>query len=164
MKSIIIFRHGKSDWTADFTSDHDRPLAPRGVKSAQIMGKYLSSLDEVPDLVITSSALRAKTTAEIAMEFGHWKSTLIIEPKIYGGSCDFLLQLVQKQMESVNRICLVGHEPVFSLFISKLTGKNIFHFPTASMAKIDYEVNSWKKIKLGEGILDWLQSPKDIQD
>ncbi|SVD23980.1 uncharacterized protein METZ01_LOCUS376834, partial [marine metagenome] len=56
MRSVIMFRHGKSDWDADYGPDHDRPLAKRGIKAAKKMGKYLAGLDQVPHIVVSSTA------------------------------------------------------------------------------------------------------------
>ena len=67
MKSIIIFRHGKSDWDATYDRDHDRPLSKRGSKAAIKMGKYLDKINQIPDQVISSSATRTKNTAELFM-------------------------------------------------------------------------------------------------
>ena len=72
-KSVIIFRHGKSDWDAAFDSDHNRPVSKRGKKDAKKMGKYLNRIEQDPDLTISSTALRARDTAKLAMEYGKWK-------------------------------------------------------------------------------------------
>ena len=70
MKTLILFRHGKSDWDSEEPSDHDRPLAKRGRKAAKAMGKFLALAGQVPDSAVTSSAVRARSTLEIAMEAG----------------------------------------------------------------------------------------------
>ncbi len=68
MKTLLLMRHAKSDWDADYESDHDRPLNDRGLKSARLMGRVLADEGLVPDLIISSTALRARTTAELATE------------------------------------------------------------------------------------------------
>ena len=161
MLSIIIFRHGKSDWDAIYDKDHNRPLSKRGIKAAKKMGNYLKQINQVPDVVISSSAIRAKNTAELAMNSGDWKSIFYIEPRIYGGSSEELLSIVQKINRKIKTVCLVGHEPICSSFISLCT----FHsqrFTTASMAKIDFEFKEWSEIYFGKGILNWIKSPKEI--
>ena len=161
MLSIIIFRHGKSDWDAIYDKDHNRPLSKRGIKAAKKMGNYLKQINQVPDVVISSSAIRAKNTAELAMNYGDWKSIFYIEPRIYGGSSEELLNIVQKINKKIKTVCLVGHEPICSSFISLCT----FHsqrFTTASMAKIDFEFKEWSEINFGKGILNWIKSPKEI--
>jgi len=161
MKSIIIFRHGKSDWGATYDRDHDRPLSKRGFKAAIKMGQYLDKINQIPDQVISSSATRTKDTAELAIKHGNWNSKYSIESKIYGGSSETLLKLVNLLDNEVNSICLVGHEPTCSSFISLCT----FHsqrFTTASMAKINFKSEVWNKIEFGDGTLDWIKAPKDL--
>ena len=161
MKSIIIFRHGKSDWDATYGRDHDRPLSKRGFKAAIKMGKYLNTINQIPDQVISSSATRTKNTAELAIKHGNWNSKYSIESKIYGGSSETLLELGHLLDNEVNSICLVGHEPTCSSFISLCT----FHsqrFTTASMAKINFKYETWNKIEFGAGTLDWIKSPKEL--
>ena len=78
MKSIILFRHAKSDWNAIYSSDHQRPINQRGIKASKLMGSYLAKINEIPDLIISSSALRALQTMENAIwqESGNLKSPL----------------------------------------------------------------------------------------
>ena len=161
MLSIIIFRHGKSDWDAIYDMDHNRPLSKRGYKAAKIMGRYLKKIDQIPDKVISSSATRAKDTAELAIRYGKWSSKLSIESKIYGGSSETLLDIIHHLDKKTKSVCLVGHEPTCSSFISLCT----FHsqrFTTASMAKINFRADKWNKIEFGRGRLEWVKSPKEI--
>ncbi len=162
MKSVILFRHGKSDWDAVYNTDHNRPLAKRGIKAAKRMGKYLADLDQMPDLVISSPAVRAKTTVQLAMETGEWSSEFKLDRSIYGGASGTLLDLLYNINESVGVACLVGHEPTFSSFISNCTNSGWIRFPTASMARLDFEVSAWKEIRFGQGTLAWLTRPKEL--
>ena len=162
MKSVILFRHGKSDWDAVYNTDHNRPLAKRGIKAAKRMGKYLADLDQMPDLVISSPAVRAKTTVQLAMETGEWSSEFKLDRSIYGGASGTLLDLLYNINDSVGVACLVGHEPTFSSFISNCTNSGWIRFPTASMARLDFEVSAWKEIRFGQGTLAWLTRPKEL--
>ena len=162
MKSVILFRHGKSDWDAVYNTDHNRPLAKRGIKAAKRMGKYLAELDQMPDLVISSTAVRAKTTVQLAMESGEWSSEFKLDRSIYGGSSGTLLDLLYNINDSMGVACLVGHEPTFSSFISNCTNSGWIRFPTASMARLDFEVSAWKEIRFGQGTLAWLTRPKEL--
>ena len=63
MKNLMIMRHGKSDWDAGVLGDHDRPLANRGIVSAERMGEVIRDLGIIPGLVISSTAVRARATA-----------------------------------------------------------------------------------------------------
>ena len=79
MKSIIFFRHGKSDWYADYDVDHNRPLAKRGIKAAKKMGIFLSELGQLPDIAVSSTAIRAKTTVGLAMD---WNPLFTEDPRM----------------------------------------------------------------------------------
>ena len=159
--SIIIFRHGKSDWNAIYGKDHDRPLSKRGIKASKKMGIFLKKKDQIPDIVISSSAVRAKTTAELAIKAGNWSSNFYIDEKIYGRSSDYLLELAKLIDDKHQSICFIGHEPTCSSFISQCTFYSA-RFKTASMAKINFFSKSWGEIKFGKGTLDWIISPKEI--
>jgi len=161
MKSIIIFRHGKSDWDAIYDRDHDRPLSKRGFKAAIKMGKYLDKINQIPNQVISSSATRTQSTAKLAIKYGNWNSKYSIDSKIYGGSSETLLELIHRLDNEISSVCFVGHEPTCSSFISLCT----FHsqrFTTASMAKINFKSDKWNKIEFGNGTLEWIKSPKEL--
>tara|TARA_Y100001970_G_C13649750_1_gene562988 strand:- start:62 stop:559 length:498 start_codon:yes stop_codon:yes gene_type:complete len=162
LRYIILFRHGKSDWNVNYGCDHDRPVSKRGIKAAKKMGRYLSNIDQVPELIISSTALRALNTAEIAINAGKWSSDLVLEKKIYESSVETLKNIISKQNDKYNSICLVGHEPTFSSFIERCNNSIWSRFPTASMARINFSINSWYDIDLKLGSLVWLIRPKEL--
>ena len=162
MKTVIIFRHGKANWDKEFSNDHDKTLAPRGIKDAKKMGEYLSQNNDIPDLVISSTAIRAKSTANLAMEAGNWTCPISLNEIIYTGSTNDLLTIVQKQDETLNAICIVGHEPKLSNFVDLSTNNKHTKFPTGSMAKIDFEISKWGFVEFGLGKLNWLINPKEL--
>ena len=161
MKCIILFRHGRSE-SGHFGPDHDRPLASSGISDVKKMGLYLSNINQLPDLVISSTALRAKTTAVTAIDEGKWPCAIEFDSNIYGGDPFFLLSLTKGQDNSYSSICIVGHEPNFSNFIAQLTGDAHKSFSKGSMAKIDFYVEKWENITTGTGRLVWIVQPKDI--
>ncbi len=163
LKSIFIFRHGKSDWKADYSADHERPVAARGRRAARLMGRLLRYTSQIPDLVITSSAVRARTTADLAVEAGEWPVTLHVEPSLYGADTSTVLALIRAQPESLESVMLVGHEPTCSACAGLLSGGSDVRFPTAAMARIDFTIDSWPQIRPGSGQLIWLLPPKVVK-
>jgi len=163
MKSVILFRHGKSDWNASYDKDHDRPLNERGVDASKKMGQFLKGMSQIPDLIISSTAVRAKTTAQLAIENANWSSKFVLESGIYGGSPEYLLELIHIQDDEHSSLCLVGHEPNFSSFISKATNKNYINFTTANMAKVNFNVDLWTQVQFFNGELEWHQQPKKLE-
>ena len=160
MKSVIILRHAQAALTTSI--DHNRILTVQGQEDSSKVGKYILDINSIPDLVITSSAIRALSTAENAISGGKWNSKLIIDSKIYGGSPDYLLSLLADQDNKYESICLVGHEPNFSNFIYKSTNKYVA-LKTCSIGIMNFNINKWEDINLGNGILSWLINPESLK-
>ena len=160
MKSVYLFRHGESDLDSSVQYDYQRPLAKGGIYQAKQMGKVLSQKKSIPDLVISSFAKRALDTINYAMNEADWSSDFKVEKEIYGGSPAYLLELLHQQNNKYKSICLVGHEPNFSSFVSKSTASSYVKFPTAGIVKIDFDVNRWDDIVFGFGQLDFFLNPE----
>lgn len=158
-KKIILYRHGKSDWAAPYGSDHDRPLAQRGVESAQTMGKLLKKHGQIPALAITSTAIRAKTTLEVSMLAGKWKCDVTEDKTLYYGSAEEIFESIRSILDKYSSVILVGHEPKCSTLTNLMTGGGNVIFKTATMARIDFNVEKWEEVRLGEGELRWLWKP-----
>lgn len=161
MKKLFFFRHAKSDWKADFGHDHERPINERGRNDARRMGRFLAEIDSQPEHVVTSSALRARTTLELAMEEGGWADVPVdVADDLYEASVQDVLRVVQNQSDAYDRLLLVGHEPTWSSMIGRLVGQANVKMSTASIARVDFEVPSWKAVSFGSGRLRWLVPPK----
>ena len=163
MKRILVLRHAKSDWAAEFGEDRDRPLASRGRAAAQTIGRYLQRIDEVPDRVISSPAVRAVTTVELAKEHGDWTCPVELEPDFYGGDSGALLTRLQRSDDAEHAILLVGHEPTCSEFVGRMIGGARVRFPTAALARIDCDVPCWSEVDYDVGRLIWQVVPRALE-
>lgn len=159
MLQLVLMRHAKSDWEASHGSYHDRPLAERGVRSARIMGRLLTSSDQAPDLIVSSSAVRAMRTAALAAEAGGWDCHLVEERKIYGGGPDAVLTAVAKHGGQTQRVMVVGHEPTWSILVSDLVGARV-EMKTASVAGVGLLIDEWGSLEHASGWLDYLLHPR----
>lgn len=160
MKSILLFRHGKSDWKADYGEDHERPLAKRGRKAAKAMGRFLSAIDFVPDSIVSSTAVRTRQTLERATGSGNWKATIRFTENLYLASPSAVLSEIHAEPDATERLMLVGHEPTCSNLTSLLIGGGDVRFPTAAMVRIDLDVHHWKDVRPNDGLLIWLVPPR----
>lgn len=160
MKRIYLLRHAKSDWEADYEADHERPLNKRGRGAAQQMGRFLTVVGQTPDLVVTSSAVRAADTVELAMSAGSWSCPVEVTRDLYASSPSAVMHLVQTFAGSHDRLLLVGHEPTWSELASALIGGGHVKLPTAALARIDFDVEGWAEVEFGAGILTWVVTPK----
>jgi phosphohistidine phosphatase len=159
-KRLILFRHGKSDWNADFSQDHERPVAERGVRAATAMGKLLAAVGSVPESVVSSSAVRARTTLELAMEAGAWQCPTRMTDDLYEATLEQVLAVVNQESDTHQSLMLVGHEPTWSELTAHLTGGGKVRFPTAALACIEFDVTHWQQVTAGRGMLLWLLPPK----
>ena len=168
MKTITLLRHGKSDWSAPFSTDYDRPLKTRGRKDAARMGRYMLSLDLVPELIVSSPARRAHDTAELfAMDFD---GELEWEGAIYGATAGELISIIRRISDSFDHIALVGHNPGFEELCGRLISDDPYapawdiHMPTAAVAQVVLDVVSWRDVQAGSGQLQWLTTPRDVKE
>jgi phosphohistidine phosphatase len=162
LKSVILFRHSKAVYPTKSVDDYERPLTEEGIEIAKKMGIYLSDIKIVPDLIISSSALRAKRTAILAKDSGQWNSEFKLEKRVYGGNFNFIINLLSNQSNNLDTICITGHEPHLSSFICKVSNENYLEFPVASIAKIDFMIDDWNNISFNNAIIDKIIKYRDI--
>lgn len=149
MKTLILIRHAKSDWSQQL-SDHDRPLNTRGTSDAPDMGQRLRQrleADEVViDQILSSSACRAKTTAElIAKQLQPVDEPIRIEPKLYASSPSNWLHIIQSLPNGDDCVLMIGHNPEISTVVSKLAG-SYQEMATGTVAQFSFDIKNWKDI------------------
>ncbi len=163
MKRLLIMRHGKSDWSRGGLTDHDRPLNPRGTKAAKTMGRVLAHLDATPDHIITSSAVRAATTARLAMEAGDWGATIEETRELYGTSVEGALRVAAGAPTTADSLMLVGHEPTWGGLVAHLSGGTV-QVKTATVVAIDCYAYDWPDLLMTAGELAFVLQPRLFTD
>ena len=158
MKTLFLIRHAKSSWDDPALPDKDRPLGNRGRRDARKMGKRLAKRDVKPDLILSSPARRALTTAEIiAKKLDYKRKNIVVEDRLYSGAVHDLLNVVQKLGDKLERVMLFGHNPELTEFAHRLSSE-ITHMPTCAVAKFPFKAKSWSHIdnaKLAKVALDY---------
>lgn len=162
MRTLLVFRHGKSDWDGDHDSDHERPLNDRGVRSARLMGRVLSARGIEPDAMISSTAVRAHTTAELAREAGGWRAGVTLEPRLYDSSPGEALS-VAAGAPDLERVMLVGHQPTWSQLVLLVSGSEA-ELKTADVAVIEADIATWADLEPGCGGLGEILRSRDFLD
>lgn len=163
MKRLIVLRHAKSDWNAEYGSDHDRPLNRRGVTAARTVGSVLTRWSEQPDVAITSSAVRARTTLELAAEAGGWETRVRTSPDLYGTSAQGALAVASGTPPTVERLMLVGHQPAWGSLVMVLTGGAV-EMKTATAVAIDVLAGSWADLTKARGSIAYILQPRLFTD
>lgn len=151
-KTIMIMRHGKSDWQSSYENDFQRPLNKRGKKSSKLIGQFLSSINQLPEAIFCSSAVRAKTTVELAMDSGGWTCAAEYTMKLYEPNTEEVLVYIRAIDDCFSRVMLVGHEPWCSEVLQKLTGAAV-KYPTATVAVIELNIDKWSQAFSNSGYL-----------
>ncbi len=161
MKTVLVLRHAKSDWKADYVGDHDRPLALRGRKASARIGRFLARVGPVPDLTICSTAVRTRETLERVMRAGDFPSLDVrYDQSLYMATYDQMKSCISAVPDEIGTVMVVGHEPTTSLFAGQLIGGASLRFPTAALARIDLNVSHWSSCRTGVGTLEWFVIPR----
>ncbi len=164
MKTLYILRHAKSSWDFKELSDHDRPLNKRGRNDAQLMGQELSGRDVNPALIISSSAVRALTTAAlVGKELNYDANDIVVNDKIYGADKRQLLEVVHEAPAEVDSIMLIGHNEPISEFANMLSPEDIASLPTTGIVALSFECDNWSEISKENASLLFYDFPKNYK-
>jgi phosphohistidine phosphatase len=110
MHQLHLLRHAKSSWDDDI-DDHARPLNKRGREAARLIGEILPRAIGGLDLVLCSSALRTRETAELALAGLSKSPKIVFEDDLYLAGAAKLMERLQQLDESVDSVMVIGHNP-----------------------------------------------------
>src|SRR4030095_166750 len=162
MKTLFLLRHAKSSWKDDALSDFDRPLKNRGLGDAQLIGKLIRQREIPLDLVISSSAERARQTTQLVLMSADRQVETRFDERLYEAGMRRLLTLISRLDNQANAVMLVGHNPGFEELLKTLTGEE-HGMRTAALAGIEFEVDDWSQVKARTGKLTLLLTPKELK-
>lgn len=161
MKTLVLIRHAKSSWKEDSLPDAERPLNNRGKRDAPFMGKLLRDRDIVPDLIISSPAVRAMTTAEyIAAETRYCIENIIAPASLYLAEPADILTVLEAVDDALGTVFVVGHNPGISNLAALLSSTPVEPLPTCGIACLQMPAGSWKDIRRAQGELVFLERAK----
>lgn len=160
MKTLYLVRHAKSSWKNPDLSDKERPLNKRGIRDAPFMGVKLKEMKLLPELIISSDAVRAKKTAyAIAKEIDYDKDNIVLTDEIYEASTMELLTIIKELNQEFKSIMMFGHNPALTGLHNYLTKHYIDNIPTCGITAIRFE-NQWADINERSGNFLFFIFPK----
>ncbi|MDA1142302.1 MAG: histidine phosphatase family protein [Planctomycetota bacterium] len=159
MKTLLVLRHAKSSWDHP-GPDHDRPLMKRGRRAAQHIAEEIRERDLLPDVIISSTAKRARKTARIIQETSGCRAEIIKTGDLYFEDIGIQIHVVTSADDIYKRIMIVGHNPSSEGIVHKLSGESIV-MATATLAVIDFDVHSWSEISQGK--LRLVLRPRELE-
>ena len=166
MRTLLLLRHAKSSWKHSGLSDHDRPLNKRGRRDAPKVGRLLKQKRLSPGGIISSSATRARETADEVARWSAFDSAVQLEPRLYLADPATIVGVVRWAGAQARRVLVVGHNPGIEELAARLTGLSVPDpLPTAGLVHIRLEIDSWKELGLSsEGRLVHVWHPRELKD
>jgi phosphohistidine phosphatase len=168
LKTLYCLRHAKSSWAEPGTDDHDRPLSPRGTRAAELVAVYLKQRGSAPHFALSSTALRAvETLAPIRRQLGLAFAT---DRGLYLAEPHALCQRIAQVDDREPSLLLIGHNPGMHELAMQLAGRGDRalrarlreRFPTAALAVLELDVESWGEVAPGCASLVELTTPADL--
>lgn len=161
-KTLYLVRHAKSSWSDLSLADRDRPLNKRGRRSAPDMGKRLAVKGHQPELIISSPARRAFSTAKkIAKELAFDKSEIVTDESLYFSGTRSMLNLLEGLDDHHQKVMIVGHNPAMTSLLNMLCDSSVDNMPTCAIAVIDFDMASWSGTRMTMGSLQDYDFPKN---
>ncbi|MGW1214261.1 SixA phosphatase family protein [Streptomyces sp. NPDC002499] len=167
LRRLVVLRHAKSAWPAG-VPDHERPLAPRGIRDAPAAGRALAEHDLLPDLALCSTAVRARRTWESAAAQWGTPPPVHHDPRLYGADVPELLDVVHEVSAEVETLLLVGHNPGLEDLVLELAEDGLddaldevrLKFPTSAIAVLVWHGTTWEALAPGTALLTDMLVPR----
>jgi phosphohistidine phosphatase len=168
MLTLSLLRHAKSSWDDPSLDDFDRPLAKRGEAAAARMGAYIAKHGIAPELVLCSTAQRARQTLKLLLPQLAARPEVAYEDGLYLAPASQMLARVRTLDDKVQHAMIIGHDPGMHALAVELSGSGNARdlqalarkFPTAALAVVRFKTREWAKIGPSRGSLDTFVTPK----
>jgi phosphohistidine phosphatase len=170
MLELLLLRHAKSRWDEPGLDDHDRDLAPRGLKAAKRMGKLLAAENLLPDLVLCSTARRAMDTWRIVADAADADPIVRFDNRLYLASPATMIDVAREFGGTATRLMIVGHDPGMHQLALALATRGdadsrrhlAAKFPTAALARFQVQCSAWATFAGGPATLLGFWRPRDV--
>ena len=165
MKTLIVVRHAKSSWSDSDKDDHDRPLNSRGKKDAPEMAKRLRKRDIEVDLFVSSTALRARITAQyFADEYDISKKDIVLEKKLYLAPEEAYYEVLSGLPDKHNVVAIFGHNPGITAFANTLSQVHVDDMPTCAVYAVAADTDKWASFEKADKDFLFFDYPKNPLD
>lgn len=164
MKSLLLLRHAKSSWEDTALPDHDRPLKPRGIKAARRIGRLLRDQNLIPELILCSTATRARETLRLVEEESQQHAETDFIAALYHCQPVEFITVLQGVESTVSSVMIVGHNPGMEEWLQNLIGKPET-MPTGCLVQLAMPFDDWSQVTestRGELINIW--RPRELKD
>ena len=129
---------------------------------AEALGRFVAQVGLIPELVLTSPAVRTATTADLAAAAGSWNSEIVTVPDLYGAEPNSVLSLI-RGIDGADRVMVVGHEPTMSGLIGRMTGSHL-RVPTGALTSLRLFYSRWADLGWGTAEVELYIRPRLLLD
>ncbi len=162
MKTLLVLRHAKSSWRDREKSDHGRSLNKRGKRDAPRMGRLVAERDLCPDLILSSTAKRARVTAEAVAAQTGYGAAVQLERRLYLANPAEIIEVIRESAGEATSIMVVGHNPGLEELVARFGGVGE-PLPTAALAEIHLHIAAWSDLLLSSpGRLANVWRPREL--
>lgn len=163
MKQLFLIRHAKSSWDHPDLDDYQRPLNKRGNKDAPEMAKRLKKAGIFPELIISSPALRAFTTAKIfSAVLDYSEYDIVLKDQLYEAGIRDIEEVVKSISDEYSKVFIVGHNPGLTLFNNEICDLKLENIPTCGISAVYFNLTEWRKVSAEAGRSLFYDYPKRI--
>ncbi len=160
MKTLLVLRHAAAGWHQAGLGDHDRPLTEQGEREAPAIGQLVGELGLRPDLILSSTAVRARLTTELVSARCGYEGEVAWVRSLYLGQAEAYVEALAGWGNGYERVMVVGHNPGLQTLVAGLTGQMAM-LGTAGLARVDLAVSTWSRVRLnGRGQLAGFWGPE----
>jgi phosphohistidine phosphatase len=164
VKTILIMRHGEANNMPPGKRDFDRTLARRGREDAARMGRHINAQQVSPTVVLSSSAERARETADAVTQAFVPAPEMLYSDDLYVAIPHTWLDEMAGLDSTCEYVLLVGHNPTMESLAALLTGEGA-GMSTATVARVEVEIEEWRELAGGaRGRLVDVWRPKNVPD
>ncbi len=164
MKTLLLMRHAKSSWKDTDVADHERPLNKRGRSDAPRMGQLLCDRELVPQVILSSSAARARQTAEALIKTSGFQGEISYLDRLYLAEADEYISALRELPDTIERVMVIGHNPGLESLLQVLS-RRIESLPTAVIAHLVLPISRWSELSAEtDGELVEIWRPKDLYE
>lgn len=162
IKELFLVRHATANEAEKGRKDSERELSPKGYQDATRLGYHLLEQQQVIDLMLVSTAQRARSTAEILAEQMHYGERIDHSDELYQASVRSVLSLINQQSEAVRRLMIVGHNPTLTYLMEYLTGEAVNGLVPGGLFLLQIPV-PWAEVSQQTATLDTYLDPEQLR-
>jgi len=163
MKTLYLIKHAKSNWSIPDTRDFERPISKSGAKDVNTISSYLMIQEILPDIMLSSCALRAQETTDLLADKIDFQGKKIFLEELYNTTAEDIQAIIMAQDDAYNSIFLIAHNPHISELINLVTDEHFSKMPSMGLVALNFEIDEWSEIETKKGKIDFFIFPKQFK-